>query len=150
MITVESKSFHSYFIQGITAALIFLWVYAAVSKLVDFQLSHNRMLNQVFSNRIAGILAWAVPASELLISALLLFAKARLAGLYASLFLLISFTVYISLVMGNVFGRIPCSCGGVLEKLTWGQHLIFNLLFLLLAFIGVFYEIKKGGRMGKG
>lgn len=138
-------------VSVISGLLIFLWVYAAVSKLGDFQLNHSRMLNQIFPNHIAGILAWAVPASELLISALLLFANTRLVGLYASLFLLISFTVYISLVMGNVFGRIPCSCGGVLEKMSWGQHLIFNMVFIVLTSTAILINVylKKGGRMGK-
>jgi phage shock protein PspC (stress-responsive transcriptional regulator) len=36
--------------------------------------------------------------------------------------------------------RLPCSCGGVLQQLSWKQHLIFNLFFLLLAVVGIVLE----------
>ncbi len=38
--------------------------------------------------------------------------------------------------------HLPCSCGGVLQGLSWGQHLLFNLLFLLLAVMGTLLESK--------
>ena len=109
------------------------------------------MLNQVFSNQTANILVWAVPFSELLVSSLLIFIKTRLAGLYASLLLLVSFTVYIGLVMNHVFGRIPCSCGGILSKMTWEQHLVFNMVFILMTSTAILLSthLKKGGIMGK-
>jgi len=109
------------------------------------------MLNQVFTKNIANVLVWAVPFTELLAGSLLIFLKTRLAGLYASLLLLISFTIYIGLVMNNVFGRIPCSCGGVLNKMTWEQHLVFNIVFLLLTATAILLSthLKKGGLMGK-
>lgn len=151
MITAGSKGFSNYLIQGITAALILLWVYAAGSKLLNFEQSRMQMLNQVFSHQIANILVWAVPFSELLVSSLLIFIKTRLAGLYASLLLLVSFTVYIGLVMNNVFGRIPCSCGGILSKMTWEQHLVFNMVFILVTSTAILLSthVKKGGIMGK-
>jgi len=51
--------------------------------------------------------------------------------------------------MLKVFDRIPCSCGGIIAKLSWGQHLVFNLIFLGLALIGFMFFDKKGGDMGK-
>lgn len=135
----------------ITAALIFLWVYAAVSKLINYEQSRSQMLNQVFPVAIAKSLVWAVPFTELLISVLLSFLKTRLYGLYGSLILLISFTLYIGLVMNRVFDRIPCSCGGILNKMSWEQHLIFNIVFMILTITAILLSVhlKKGGRMGK-
>lgn len=108
------------------------------------------MLNQVFSKSIANILVWAVPFIELLAGGLLIFLKTRLAGLYASLLLLMSFTVYIGLVMINVFGRIPCSCGGILNHLNWEQHLTFNLAFMLLTSTAILFSALFKGRRGYG
>ena len=127
---------------SIIALLILLWVYAATSKLVDYEASRSQMLSQVFPLRISKILVWAVPVAELVIAGLLLFSKTLKTGIYASAFLLTFFTLYIALIMTGIFGRIPCSCGGVLEDLTWTQHLIFNLFFLALTLIAIIYQSK--------
>lgn len=129
-------------IKSITFLLIGLWVYAAVSKLMDFDRGRSQMLNQVFPPRLGNILVWAVPISELLTAGLLTIKRTITAGLYSSLFLLFAFSLYIGLVMLNVFGRIPCSCGGILEKMSWAQHLVFNLFFLALT-IGALFNLTK-------
>jgi hypothetical protein len=48
------------------------------------------------------------------------------------------FTTYIFLIL-NFSDYIPCSCGGVLEKMGWTEHIVFNLIFIVIAAIGVFY-----------
>jgi len=123
--------------QFITFLLILLWVYAASSKLLNYEESRRQMLNQVFPNTIGMILVWAVPMVELITTGLLMFHRTRLAGLNASLFLLINFTIYIALIMTGGFGRIPCSCGGIIEEMTWGQHLVFNLSFIALTLVAI-------------
>jgi hypothetical protein len=43
-----------------------------------------------------------------------------------------------------VFGRIPCSCGGLISSLSWTQHLFFNLFFLLAnAIVLSIYPVKE-------
>ncbi|MHB1178642.1 MAG: MauE/DoxX family redox-associated membrane protein [Daejeonella sp.] len=130
--------------------LIILWVYASLSKLIDYEHSRGEMLNQVFSKQLAAVLVWLIPIIELLVSCLLISIKTRLLGLYASILLLVIFTVYIGLVMTNIFGRIPCSCGGFISKMTWGEHLLFNLFFLVLTLAGVFYHLKERRTYGEG
>jgi len=39
--------------------------------------------------------------------------------------------------------KLPCSCGGVIQKMTWGQHVIFNLFFTLLALVGIWLARKR-------
>jgi uncharacterized membrane protein YjjP (DUF1212 family) len=36
--------------------------------------------------------------------------------------------------------ELPCSCGGIISLLSWGGHLVFNSVFILLAFAGVMLE----------
>lgn len=124
-------------LQGIATAIALLFCYAALSKLTDFTRSKSEMLNQVFPESVALILVWAIPALELLIVALLLYKPLRLTGFYASFILLALFTIYIAITMTGVFGRIPCSCGGILKYMSYSVHLIFNIFFLLLALTGI-------------
>lgn len=124
-------------LSGIIALLFF---YAALSKLVDFEVSKHEMLKQVFSRDFALMLVWIVPLVELVIVALLLFNFTRLIGFYASLMLLSSFSIYIAITMSGTFGRIPCSCGGILKNMGYWTHLIVNLFFIVLAILGIATE----------
>lgn len=137
------KSTANLIIAATTVALIFLWVYAAMSKLLNYEQSRLQMMNQVFPDLINRILLWTVPCGELLIAGLLLFHGTRKIGFFLSAILLLLFSGYILLVMFNVFGRIPCSCGGIISKLNWEQHLVFNLVFLALAILGLGIELKE-------
>ncbi|MBX2968257.1 MAG: hypothetical protein KF803_02715 [Cyclobacteriaceae bacterium] len=122
--------------EGIVFLYIVLLVYAAVTKLLD----HEKFVVQVGQSPIltdyAVFLAWAVPLVELVISALLIVPGTRLVGLYAGFSLLVMFTTYI--VLASRFSDfVPCSCGGVLEGMTWTQHLFFNVAFVLMGIIGI-------------
>ncbi|WP_423128054.1 MauE/DoxX family redox-associated membrane protein [Gaoshiqia sp. Z1-71] len=96
----------------------------------------------------AGLIAPAVIGLELLLAGLLCFRSARLAGLYGSFFLMIAFTVYIYLIL-NYSDFVPCSCGGIIEKLGWREHLAFNLAFAALALPAILLlEKRKNTRAG--
>ena len=117
----------------ITSLLVLLFVYAGFSKLADLTASGRAMHNQPFPGWLADILVWAVPAAELLVAAGLLFTRTRRSAVYAFLVLMGIFTVYIAAILLRLFPRVPCSCGGVIRSLGWGQHLAFNLFFTGLA-----------------
>lgn len=130
-------------IKIICTLLVFLFVYAAVSKLADVTTFAADMRNQPFPAFAKPILVWAVPMTELIIAALLIFDTTRLLGLYASLILMVAFTSYTGVVLLHFFKYVPCSCGGVIKNLTWQQHLVFNLFFVLMALIGILkYPLK--------
>jgi putative oxidoreductase len=59
------------------------------------------------------------------------------------------FTGYVILVLINFFGRVPCSCGGVIQVLGWKTHMVFNLFFLLLTGLGILIITKKRRVTGK-
>ncbi len=130
-------------IRIICALLAFLFVYSAVSKLVNFTAFVNDMDNQPFPTFIKPVLVWAVPLTELAIVGLLIFDRTRLMGLYGSFALMIAFTLYTAVVLMHFFKYIPCSCGGIIKNLSWQQHLIFNLFFVLISFLGILnYPLK--------
>lgn len=128
------KEIISKFSCGLIAALFF---YAAFSKLMDYDKSVDEMRSQIFPSSIASILTWLIPSIELLLTFCLLFPSTKTIALWASLFLLSAFTIYIGIVMTGVFGRIPCSCGGILKNMSYGAHLIFNLFFIAISLLGL-------------
>jgi hypothetical protein len=73
---------------------------------------------------------------------MLVWPRWQLAGLYASLGLMVMFTTYI-IVITHFGDYIPCSCGGVLQNLTWTSHLIFNSVFVLLALLALTMSGEK-------
>jgi hypothetical protein len=95
------------------------------------------MRAQPLQHWLSSFLTYAVPISELIAVVLLISGKFRKQGLYLSLGLLLIFTGYISLVQLNYYGRIPCSCGGVIRYMTWNQHLFFNLFFIAITGIAI-------------
>ena len=130
-------------IEILASLLILLFVYASVSKWLDFNTFIGQMDNQPFPNWMTPALVWIIPCSEILISLLLMFSKTQQLGFYAAFVLMLLFTLYTALVLLNVFGRVPCSCGGIIEKLNWKQHLVFNLFFASVAFTGIVLKRKE-------
>lgn len=120
----------------ISLLLIFLFAYTASSKLIDSK-AFATVLEQVpFIGWGAGVIAILLPLAELLIVLLLLFERTRLRGLYASLVLLSLFTVYL-MYMVTFVPHLPCSCGGVIGKMSWRQHIVFNMMFVALTIISI-------------
>ncbi|WP_281777728.1 MauE/DoxX family redox-associated membrane protein [Croceibacter atlanticus] len=118
-------------VKFISFLFIILFVYAATSKLLDFENFTVQLAQSPLLSAYAGIIAWSVPGLEILIAVLLVLPGFRKIGLYASFFLMELFTAYIFIIL-NYADFLPCSCGGVLEKLTWEQHLVFNSVFVLI------------------
>ena len=113
-----------------------LFVYAATSKLWDFQQFKVQLGQSPILTAYAEWVAWVVPGVEYLLALLLLFNGSRLEAFYGSLALMVMFTTYILLVL-NFSDYIPCSCGGVLEDLGWTGHIVFNLFFVVLAVVAI-------------
>lgn len=114
------------FTTSISYFFILLFVYASISKLIDFENFQVQIAQSPLLSAYAGFISWAVIAVELIISLMLSVKKWRLLGLYCSFGLMTAFTAYIYLIL-NYSDFVPCSCGGILEKLGWKEHLIFNV-----------------------
>ncbi len=127
---------------------IILFIYASVNKLLDYENFSTELGKSPLLTAFAGYVAWAVPAVELVVVILLTVPKWMLAGFYAAFSLMTMFTAYIVAIL-NFSDYIPCSCGGVLQNMTWNQHLVFNICFVILGFAGIMlyeYEDNKKGR----
>jgi len=140
---MKAIPFSKYFIKGTIFFLIVLWVYTVGSKLLAFEEFVSAMHNQVFSEWLSGLLIYLIPASEIFVGLLLILNPNKLTGLWLSLILLSSFTIYIWLILWGFYDRVPCGCGGVLKWLSWSQHLFFNLFFLCISSVSIFFIIKE-------
>lgn len=127
---------HIVMVQVISYLYVLLFVYSAVSKLLEFEDFRVQLAQSPLLSAFAGFVAPTVIIVELLIAGLLCLNAYRLPGLYASLYLMIAFTVYIYLIL-NFSDFIPCSCGGIIEKLGWTEHFFFNITFIILALVAI-------------
>jgi putative oxidoreductase len=130
----------NYAVEIIAALFILLFAYTASSKLIEHEkfwiLLHN---DTPQTEKYATLLSWAVPLSEIAITLLLFFPKSRRLGLWGSLAIMLLFTGYLGYMLFFTTSR-PCGCGGVIQKMTWNQHLIFNIFFTLLAAFGLWWD----------
>jgi uncharacterized membrane protein YphA (DoxX/SURF4 family) len=127
------------FLEIISNLIILLFVYAATSKLIDYEEFKIQLGKSPFINEFAGVTAWALPIGEILVGLALAFYRTRLLGLYASLFLMTMFSAYIYAMLHYSY-YIPCSCGGILSKMGWTTHLWFNIGFVILSIIGILLQ----------
>jgi len=130
-------------IEIISSLLILLFLYASVSKWLAFKLFIGEMNNQPFPNWLTPYLVWSIPFIEVIIAIGLIFEKTRIPALYASLVLMGAFTIYTVVILLHAFKYIPCSCGGVIRRLTWPQHLFFNLFFVGISLLGIFLKKRE-------
>jgi hypothetical protein len=129
-------------VEIISTTLILLFVYTAISKFLSLDHFEDVLWQAPLIGNGAGVVARAVPLTELAIALLLFFPGTRLKGLYASFGLLVLFTGYlIFMILSD--STLPCQCGGVISSLSWMQHIFFNLFFIGITWWGI-----RSGRLG--
>jgi hypothetical protein len=117
-------------------ACMFLFMYTAYAKLVD----HDRFLKGLSQvhliSSFAVFVSWFVPVSETLTFILLLLPNTIKLGFYAFTSLMILFSIYITCAL--IWEKnLPCHCGGIIEQLSWIQHLWFNLAFIIMSVFAI-------------
>lgn len=130
-----------YFVMAVSILLGLLFMYAAMSKMLDFENFQVQLAQSPLLSAYAGFVSYAVITIEILVSVALCLKSFRYVALFASLALMVAFTIYIYLIL-NYSEFIPCSCGGILEKLGWKEHLIFNIFFVVLTIVAIFFLAK--------
>jgi hypothetical protein len=118
------------------ALFILLLVYAAMNKLLDYSMFKIELSKSPILTSYASFISWGIPVIEFVIAFMLCFNITRLIGLYVFVSLMTMFTTYIYYIL-NYSPFVPCSCGGVLENMSWNQHFLFNVTFILIACLSV-------------
>ena len=126
----------------IAALLLLLFLYTAVSKLQD----HERFVSVLHKSPLLAAVrepvSWLVPLAEIVISVSLFVPAWRIYGFGLSFLLMALFTLYIGYML-LFTPQLPCACGGVIRNMSWGQHLIFNIFFTALSWLGWRWERRK-------
>ena len=123
-------------VEIIAHLFIILFLYTGVAKLMEFDVFQEQLGDSPVLGPVAPIVAWGLPITEFVISLLLFFPRFRLKGLYASFIIMILFTAYVITIL-SIDKELPCSCGGIIEALSWKGHLIVNSGLVILAFAGI-------------
>ena len=137
-----SEKFKNNMIFCICLICVFLFLYAGYSKIED----HSRFLKGLMRVTIIGpfalYISWIVPIGEIIIAILLIIPRTSKWGLYGFTILMGVFTIYIiSMVLWAT--KLPCHCGGAIEKLSWTQHIWFNLAFIAIAVFALWLSKSK-------
>lgn len=128
--------------QTISGMLMLLFGYTAISKLAEHAVFYAQLQQFPWLAPATGFISWAVPLAEITVVTLLFFPATARYGLYASGALLAVFTLYL-LAMVLLKTSLPCSCGGVIARLSWRQHTVFNVFFMALAIAGIRLHRKR-------
>ncbi|MDI9257957.1 DoxX family protein [Flavobacterium sp. YZ-48] len=121
---------------------IVLFVYAATSKILDYENFTVQIGQSPLLSVFAGLISWLIPTIEIILALLLMSKKTQFLALNASFVLMMMFTAYIFIIL-NFSAYVPCSCGGVLEKMSWTEHMYFNIAFCLLALIAIIFSLQQ-------
>ena len=128
--------------EMLSALLILVWVYAAISKLTAFDKFNRTLKSSPLIAHFSTLTAIGIPILELVAAAFLFMPRFRLWGFATSFMLMLLFTGYLGYMITFV-PHLPCSCGGILESMTWKQHFVFNIVLTILSAMGLLYQKSK-------
>ncbi|RYY57249.1 MAG: hypothetical protein EOO09_03160 [Chitinophagaceae bacterium] len=129
--------------QEISSALfILLFLYTGITKLEDTRFFAGAMAHSPLIGRYANFLSGFIPSMEIGICVLLFIPATRYLGLILSALLMAVFTWYIGYMM-ITSSLLPCTCGGIIQTLSWNQHLWFNSAFLLMGLISILFNKRS-------
>ena len=134
-----NNTFKNVIVEATWLLYLLLFVYAAMNKGLDFEKFQVELGQSPLLSAFAEWISWTVLIIEFAIVLFLLFPKTRIKALYAGFCLMCMFTAYI-FIMLNYSSFLPCSCGGILEKMTWQQHLVFNVFFVIIAGLSLWFH----------
>lgn len=112
-------------IELICAVFILLWAYSGFTKYIE----HEKFITVLRAAAVvapaAEAISWLIPSAELTAAFFLLVPACRSIGIWLSSIMIASFTLYVGYMLLFI-PDLPCSCGGVTEKMSWEAHLWFN------------------------
>lgn len=121
-----------------------MFFHAAIDKLVVFREFQNEMSQSpLLPPKLIPTLAVVVPFSEIVIGWLVIFKTTRKIGFLLSFCTMLVFTFYLG-ILTTFVDNPPCACGGILEDTSYTVHIIFNIVFTMIALFGFYKcDVKK-------
>jgi len=132
-------------IETIIFLYAILFFYTGISKLTAYEEMKDGLADVHLLKPFAPVIAFTLPWVEFAIVILMIIPRWRLKGFYSAFGIMTLFTIYIIGLL-SFTEKLPCSCGGVIGKLSWPQHIILNLVFIAMAVTGIYLErLQKKG-----
>lgn len=125
----------------LTALFLLLFVYTGISKLSDWEKFRAVLRESALIAPLADALTWLIPIVEFLLAGCLFFPSKRHHGFIGTTVLMSLFTGYIAYMLLTQ-SKLPCSCGGIINNLSWPQHLLMNAALTCCAIAGIFFTSK--------
>lgn len=125
-------------VDVIAYLFILLFLYTATDKIWKFYSFQRVMGVMPVIGELRVYVAYFIPTAEIITSVLLIVPALKKYGLISSLALMVIFTSYL-IFMVFYAKDLPCNCGGVISKMSWNQHIFFNLAFIVLGSIGCLF-----------
>ncbi|WP_294965137.1 MauE/DoxX family redox-associated membrane protein [uncultured Flavobacterium sp.] len=122
--------------------LILLFAYTTYHKLADFALFRQTLMKSTLIEEYQiNFLLFFVPIIEL-VTIFLLLSEKYILGLYMSLLLMLTFTIYL-IVLNNFSFYKGCSCGGVFNEMTYFQHIAVNISLIIISVASILLHTEK-------
>jgi uncharacterized membrane protein YphA (DoxX/SURF4 family) len=132
---LTKRSLRSYGEEIACFLIVSLFLYASISKLIEYDKFQSQIGQSPMLTGFAATIAWLIPVIEVIISMMLLIPRFRTLGFYCAFSLMVLFTAYIFSIL-KFSDYIPCSCGGILSKMGWTEHLVFNVVYIIICAYG--------------
>jgi hypothetical protein len=109
-----------------------LFAISAYAKIGDHERFAKGLLKVKYIGEYAVFISWSVPITEIIVCVFLIIPPTHRIGLWGFTGLMTVFTLYIASMLLRA-EKLPCYCNLIIEKLSWSQHLCFNITFIALA-----------------
>src|SRR5882757_4959980 len=132
----------------ISSLYIILFLYTGIYKLLGQEYFKAALHKSPLISNYVDVIAIAIPTLEVLIALALLIPffvqapRSRKWGLYTGTVLMAIFTLYVGYMLKFSSG-LPCSCGGIIQKMNWHQHFYFNTGFTFLGFLAIWLNNRQ-------
>ena len=126
--------------------LMVMFAYAGIFKIVDITLFESQMKESpLIPQLLIPTLAISLPIFELLLAILLMYDKYNSMSLTLSFITMLFFSLYLIMLV-SLYENVPCTCGGILGKLGYTEHIIFNLFFLTISGVTFYLHDSKSNQ----
>jgi uncharacterized membrane protein YphA (DoxX/SURF4 family) len=131
-----------------TAFLVLLFIYTGSTKILEHHSFQVQLSLSPLLKPASEIISWVLPIVEITFATFLIFSRTKLIGLLSLAILLFCFILYL-IYMVNNYKDLPCTCGGIINKMSWKQHIYFNIFSLLTSVLLIVDLLKSNNSKSK-
>lgn len=119
------------YVEGVCYLMAALFVYAAFSKIIELDVFFKQLgKSPLIPFDLKEKTGFGILAVEFSVAYFVYKGKFK-TSLLISFFLMSFFSLYIGYLLYFSY-FIPCNCGGILGKMSWEVHLIFNIVLTII------------------